>query len=359
MSTLAPSNNNPAPMDNDAAPRNNPQHPPMRTATHKQNDHTVPPSDNAQGQRRAPTHGRLRGLSSAPPIPAGIRSFQWNSGGCRWNEILQKALLISLFRNLQRNVPQNGVPRNLLELFICLLFICDQQQAMFGCDCSSHHHHQHTQQPTTTAHTTNATTPTTTTDSNKQRPHMNKNGHKRPQPPQPPQPPPSSKTTPHHLVTTVASSCQCPPPSATTHNHHPLRRQRVASHVTSQVSTRPVTWHVNGHATSFDCDDADCPRNDRPRKRPSRPQTTLPANDDHNQPQLPPKDAQRLWNDTGDNHNDQRAPFTIPHEPQCARTTTSQNGNLGSWAMRTRVTTRTWVTTKTRSHYSPLPSLKY
>ena len=27
------------------------------------------------------------GLSSAPPIPAGIRSFQWNSGGFQWNEI--------------------------------------------------------------------------------------------------------------------------------------------------------------------------------------------------------------------------------------------------------------------------------
>ena len=37
------------------------------------------------------------GLSSAPPIPAGIRSFWWNSGG---------------FRNLHRNVPRNDVPRN-------------------------------------------------------------------------------------------------------------------------------------------------------------------------------------------------------------------------------------------------------
>ena len=34
------------------------------------------------------------GLSSAPPIPAGIRSFRWNSGGFRWNGIWQKALLI-------------------------------------------------------------------------------------------------------------------------------------------------------------------------------------------------------------------------------------------------------------------------
>ena len=47
------------------------------------------------------------GLSSAPPIPAGIRSFRWNSGG---------------FRNLHRNVPWNGQERN---PFIYLLFICD------------------------------------------------------------------------------------------------------------------------------------------------------------------------------------------------------------------------------------------
>ena len=32
-------------------------------------------------------NGAVRGLSSAPPIPAGIRSFRWNSGGFRWNEI--------------------------------------------------------------------------------------------------------------------------------------------------------------------------------------------------------------------------------------------------------------------------------
>ena len=55
---------------------------------------------------------RIRGLSSAPPIPAGIRSF-------RWNEIKQKALLNYLFwcfpfwwnsggfRNLHWNVPRN------------------------------------------------------------------------------------------------------------------------------------------------------------------------------------------------------------------------------------------------------------
>ena len=206
-----------------------------------------------------------------------------------------------IYTRMSPGMDWNGVPQNPLELFICLLFICDQQQAMFGCDCSSHHHHQHTRQLTTTAHTTNATTPTTTTDSNKQQPHMNKNGHKQPQPPQPP---PSSKTTPRRLVTTIASSCQCPPPSATAHNHHPPRRQHVASHVTSQASTRPATWHVNRRAMSFDCDDTNRPRNDCPQKRPSRPQTTLPANDDHNQPQPPPKDAQRLWNDTGDNHDD-------------------------------------------------------
>ena len=35
----------------------------------------------------------IGGLSSAPPIPAGIWSFQWNSGG---------------FWNLHRNVPRNG-----------------------------------------------------------------------------------------------------------------------------------------------------------------------------------------------------------------------------------------------------------
>ena len=30
----------------------------------------------------------------------------------------------------------------------------------------------------------------------------------------------------------------------------------------------------------------------------------LPTNDDHNQPQPPPKGAQHLGNDTGDNHDD-------------------------------------------------------
>jgi hypothetical protein len=38
------------------------------------------------------------GLSSAPPIPAGIRSFWWNSGGFRWNGIWQGGLLILSFR---------------------------------------------------------------------------------------------------------------------------------------------------------------------------------------------------------------------------------------------------------------------
>jgi hypothetical protein len=31
--------------------------------------------------------GIMQGLSSAPPIPAGIWSFRWNSGGFWWNEI--------------------------------------------------------------------------------------------------------------------------------------------------------------------------------------------------------------------------------------------------------------------------------
>ena len=51
------------------------------------------------------------GLSSALPIPTGIWSFWWNSGG---------------FRNLHRNGPRigrNGIP---VELFICLLCICDE-----------------------------------------------------------------------------------------------------------------------------------------------------------------------------------------------------------------------------------------
>ena len=30
---------------------------------------------------------QMGGLSSAPPIPAGIRSFRWNSGGIQWNGI--------------------------------------------------------------------------------------------------------------------------------------------------------------------------------------------------------------------------------------------------------------------------------
>ena len=47
---------------------------------------------------RAQNYSQMKGgLSSAPPIPAGIRSFRWNSGG---------------FRNLHRNVPRNGLPRN-------------------------------------------------------------------------------------------------------------------------------------------------------------------------------------------------------------------------------------------------------
>ena len=50
------------------------------------------------------------GLSSAPPIPAGIRSFRWNSSG---------------FRNLHRNVPRNGQERNsggIVCLFV--MYLC-------------------------------------------------------------------------------------------------------------------------------------------------------------------------------------------------------------------------------------------
>ena len=78
----------------------------------------------------------VRGLSSAPPIPAGIRSFRWNSAGFRWNRIWHKALLIYLFRcfpfqgnsggfqNLHQNVSQNGQERHSTGMFICLLLIC-------------------------------------------------------------------------------------------------------------------------------------------------------------------------------------------------------------------------------------------
>ena len=66
------------------------------------------------------------GLSSAPPIPAGIWSFQWN-------RIWQKALLIYLFecfpfwwnsggfQNLHQNVHQNGQEQNSagIHSFIC------------------------------------------------------------------------------------------------------------------------------------------------------------------------------------------------------------------------------------------------
>ena len=142
----------------------------------------------------------------------------------------------------------------------------------------------------------NATTPTTTTDSDKQRPptatsgHNHHNHHHR-------RKQPSAATSPPSPVAANTHHYQQP------HNHHPPRRQcGKPRHKPSEHT--PTTWHVNGRATSFDRDNADCPQNDRPRKQPSHPQTPLPTNDDHNQPQPPPKDAQRLGNDTGDNHDD-------------------------------------------------------
>ena len=45
----------------------------------------VDEDDDGGPEPHDPTHGG--GLSSAPPIPAGIWSFRWNSGGFRWNEI--------------------------------------------------------------------------------------------------------------------------------------------------------------------------------------------------------------------------------------------------------------------------------
>ena len=114
-----------------------------------------------------------------------------------------------------------------------------------------------------------------------QRQTMTAHGHKRPQPPQPP---PLSKTTQHCHITTVASSCQRPPPSAT--SQPPPTTTTTCGKPPHQPSEHmPTTWHINGHAMLFDHDNANCPQNDRPQKRPSHPQMPLPTNDDHNQPQ--------------------------------------------------------------------------
>ncbi|KIJ93782.1 hypothetical protein K443DRAFT_643488, partial [Laccaria amethystina LaAM-08-1] len=90
-----------------------------------------------------------RGLSSAPPIPAGIRSFWWNSGGFRWNGIWQGGLLILSFRCCLIPVEfdhsgiytgmvpgmafpgmgRNGIPVEFRSNSVCLfsLFICTNE----------------------------------------------------------------------------------------------------------------------------------------------------------------------------------------------------------------------------------------
>ena len=80
--------------------------------------------------------GRDGEVLAAPPLfleeSGHSGGIPVDSGGMKFSRRLCSFIYSSVFHsggfwNLHWNgVPQNGVPQNPLELFICLLFICDQ-----------------------------------------------------------------------------------------------------------------------------------------------------------------------------------------------------------------------------------------